>query len=314
MKKALLVVLILGLMFAAFADDAKVMPKGVIRVYVVPSYVSGTEMFNYDGEKVDFAYGDYSFFNLGAAVEFGINDWITGAVQWAPGMNLYSDFSSVPNQKAEGPFELFTGAKFQLVGPAAPVQNDMFRFAAAAGVMIPMAFSYDAMDELIAAGGGNEYNIGVGTGALGIGARVYADYIINKMFFVNLYGEFIYFLEKDAEGDFLGTQSGADTVNYGYKLTGETELQFSTPLAGGLSLSAGLPVTFVYEPQTVYNDNEADSDFAKYTLSLNPNASVFVTSLPLPLEFKISDRFPLMGQGTLASNTLSLQIKAYMKF
>ena len=121
-------------------------------------------------------------------------------------------------------------------------------------------------------------------------------------------------LEKDAENDFAGTLLGADTVNYGYQLTTEVEFNFTKPLAEGLSLSAGLPVGFEYSPEVVYDDETADSENASYTLSVNPNASIFVTSLPLPLEFKVSYKYPIMGQNAMAKNVLTTQIKAYMKF
>ncbi len=327
MKKMLLVLLMVTLAFAVFADDAKVLPAGVLRAYVVPSYIFGSQEFNADGEKVDSATGDYTFFNLGGAVEYGVNNWITVADQWAPGTNLYSDFADFDQQSANGAFELFTGAKFQFVGADGLSKNDIIRFAVAPGVMIPMAFSYNAEEEAANYSATMTYNLSGGlSGALtnfnalpannafGLGARVYADYIVNDMFFINAYSEFIKFLEKDAENDFAGTLLGADTVNYGYQLTTEVEFNFTKPLAEGLSLSAGLPVGFEYSPEVVYDDETADSENASYTLSVNPNASIFVTSLPLPLEFKVSYKYPIMGQNAMAKNVLTTQIKAYMKF
>lgn len=332
MKRFLLVLLVFMLAFGLFADDAKVLPKGIFRFYLAPSYASGSESFDADGEKVDFTTvngeeSSYSFFNLGLALEYGVNDFISAAVQWAPGINLSSTFDGLDEQNSTGLFEIFAGAKIQIIGPMAPVENDMIRLAVAPGVMIPMAFGYDAEAELenmtatltyLGSGGYfgemTDFNADPANSAFGLGFRFYADYVINDMIFLNLYSEYIKYLEKDAENDLGGLAAGADTVNYGYKLTGELDVNFSKPLTDGLILSGGLPVVYTTSPEVVYDDAEADSDNASYTLAVNPDVSLFVTSLPLPLEFKVSYKVPLMGQNDMAMNTLTAQVKAYFKF
>jgi hypothetical protein len=328
MKKLLFVILVSLLAFGLFADDAKVLPKSVIRLYAVPSYAFGSQSFDGDGEKIDYASGDYSFFNLGGAFEYGVTDWISAALQWAPGANLYSDFADFEQQHAEGPFELFAGAKIQIVGPAAPVQSDSIRFALAPGVMIPMNFSYDVAEEAAnyvstltfigsagAAGSLQDFNADPANSTLGLGGRFYLDYLATDFFFINLYSEFIKYLEKDADKDFAASAAGSTLgVNYGFKLTSEMDFNFTKQINDGMSMSGGLPVGFVYNPETTYGDAEADSENASYTMYINPDVSVFVYSLPLPLEFQLSYKVPLMGQNSIASSTLTFQIKAYMKF
>lgn len=340
MKKTLIILLMFVLAVSLFAEDAKVLPKGVIRAYVVPSYIFGSEMFDGNGDKVanaiqDIPTGDYAFFNFGAAVEYGLTDWVTVAAQWAPGSNLYSDFADYAQAAGEGAFELFTGAKLQFIGEKGLSQSDTIRFAVAPGIMIPMAFSYDPeaeADNFAAtmtyflssgfAGALTDFNAAPAVGAFGLGARIYADYIVNEMFFINIYGEFIKFLTKDAADDFVASAqnallgAGIVDVDYGFQLTTEVEFNFTKPLAEGLSMSAGLPVGFEYSPEVKYDDTDPDpaSDDTSYTLSVNPNASLFVTSLPLPLEFKVSYWYPLMGQNAMARNVITAQIKAYMKF
>ncbi len=334
MKKMLLVLLVMAAVVSmgVFADDAKVLPAGVFRTYLVPSFVFGSEQYNSNGDKVDATYGNYTFFNLGAAAEYGVNDWVTVALQWAPGSNLYSKFDDNDYMTANGAFELFAGAKFQLVGSKGLSKNNTIRIAVAPGIMVPMAFSYDAEQEAnnatataIYEGSGGlagaltDYNVAPAKNAFGIGGRVYGDYIVNKMFFVNLYGEYIQYFDKDASDDFVALTTAAksgvsyDTVNYGYKLTSEVEFHFSKPLSQGMSFSAGLPFTYTYSPDYSY-DGTTVPDTASYTVSINPNASIFVTSLPLPLEFKLSYKLPLAGENSLASNVITAQIKAYMKF
>jgi len=327
MKKALLVLVIACLAFAVFADDAKVLPARVIRTYLVPSYAFASQEFNADGDKVDMPLekgGAVSVFNLGAALEVGVTEWMSAALQWAPGYNLTSSFELIDNQSANGAFELFAGAKIQILGDQGLVKNDKFRFAVAPGVMIPMNFGYDVTEELTNAGTGQEYNVDPSNGVFAFGGRVYADYVVNKNFFVNLYGEFIKYTAKAAEDDFVATATNMERalyslapyeeVNYGYKLTGEVDFNYDTPISDTLLFSAGLPVVFTYSPQKVYDDAEPVSEAASYVLAINPSASVMVLSLPLPVEFQVSYKLPLMGQNASVMNTLTAQIKAYMRF
>jgi hypothetical protein len=301
------------------ADDAKVMPAGVIRTYIVPSYVFGDQKFDADGEKVD---GDeQSYFNLGAAIEFGINDFITAAVQWAPGYNVTGEneaFDAYPGEgAATGPFEIFAGAKFQIVGPAAPVANDKFRFAVAPGVLIPAAFGYDAEEEFTNIMTGEDFQVLPTKNAFGIGARAYADYVINEKVFLNLYSQYKYFFPVDKEKtdaiNFAGaTGAGADQVDYGYELTLEFEPHFDTLVADGISLGLGLPVTYVMTPKVKYDDTEVGEATKK--LTLNPGVSLFLMKTPVPLEFSFNYGLPVWGESASALQTVVFKVKTYMKF
>ncbi len=120
---------------AAFADDALVLPAKVLRVTTALSFGSFDEEYDADGKAQDAT--ETSFTNVGAAVEYGVNDWVTAALQWAPGYNITSE---IDGQKAKinGPLDIFAGAKFQIVGAKAPVVNEQFRFAVAPGIKIPL--------------------------------------------------------------------------------------------------------------------------------------------------------------------------------
>jgi hypothetical protein len=76
-----------------FAEEAKVMPKQVGRFYVAPTLAFAPGAFDEDGEYEVYDSGEGSLraFNLGFALEYGINDWISGAIQWAPGVTVWSD-------------------------------------------------------------------------------------------------------------------------------------------------------------------------------------------------------------------------------
>ena len=157
MKKLLVVFLLLSLAAGmVFADDAKVMPKGVIRAYFLGTYGMTDSAYDEDGEEQDSATGDTAFFNQGFAAELGVTEQVTAAFQWTPGMNLYSsvendpvdaylvgNFGSNPygdneNLTLSGPADLFVGAKVQILGDNGFVKNDKFRFSMAPGFRIPL--------------------------------------------------------------------------------------------------------------------------------------------------------------------------------
>ena len=177
-----------------------------------------------------------------------------------------------------GVADLFAGFKIQIMGAKAPVQNDMFRFAVAPGVVIPLpgpdfeegakklgsddAITFSSMDKHVFATGG----------------RVYFDWIINDNFFINIYNETMLFplkqdLNKDGPNFYLtkgglandagiqgalGLTAGkimdiSGEVNYKYRLTFELEPVFTYPIASGMSFSAGLPINYRYTPAYEYS-------------------------------------------------------------
>jgi hypothetical protein len=140
------IIAILSVGSIAFADDALVMPAHVGRVYMTNTYAFANGSYDKDGKYTDFGSGNgaYKAYNMGFALEYGVTDWITGAVQWAPGWNVWSDMDislsplSTSKININGVYDIFVGAKLQIVGEKAPVQNSLFRFAVAPGVKIPL--------------------------------------------------------------------------------------------------------------------------------------------------------------------------------
>jgi hypothetical protein len=199
MKKLIglgLVMLLCGVMIAG-ADDAKVMPMRVGRIYLAPSFAFAPGRFNDDGEYKSYESdkGALKALNLGFALEYGVIDWITAAVQWAPGVNAWSDvdtkLGASDEVNANGVADLFMGAKIQIIGEKAPVKNEMFRFAIGPGVKIPLP-GPDYEEQLKNAVKGNPVTAAnVDKHVFGVGSRIYFDYQIHESFFLNLYGEFI---------------------------------------------------------------------------------------------------------------------------
>ncbi|MFH2114939.1 MAG: hypothetical protein ABIJ86_10585, partial [Spirochaetota bacterium] len=95
MKKITVLALVCVLLAGsfAFADEATVLPAGVGRFYVANTYAFVDGEYDADGELVEYSAGDgaIKLYNLGLALEYGVNDWISAAAQWAPGANLWSE-------------------------------------------------------------------------------------------------------------------------------------------------------------------------------------------------------------------------------
>jgi hypothetical protein len=155
----------------------------------------------------------------------------------------------------------------------------------------------------------------------GIGARGYFDYVLNELFYFNLYSEFIYYLGT-AKREELGVEDWAavnvflqpnSDVSVGYDLTLEAEPHFEMMFGEGLRLGVGLPVTFTMSPELKYDD-AAVADTNSYGLSISPNVSLFLMKFYIPLEFKLGYTLPLVGKNVYATNTLVLQVKVYLRF
>ena len=339
--------LLLAMGSLAFADDAKVMPKMVGRVYIAPTFSFASGGFDENGSSTKFNDGSLKVFNLAFAVEFGIIDWITAAVQWTPGWTPWSDLKAVTgydDTNTNGMADLFAGAKIQILGENAPVTNSMFRFAAAAGIIIPLR-GPDFEDELKNVMAGKQATMAsMDNHVFAAGARLYFDWIISDYFFINLYNETVFYpvrqdLNKDGPA-FAGVKAAAGgvfddvdgEVNYRYRLTFEIEPVFTNPMAEGLRFTAGLPVTYRYIPAYEYSfgfpsgmadplktaaqdaflgDGALNTD-PQHSLYITPNVSVFFTKTPLPLEFKLQYGIPVWGQNIAAArHNVTLQVRVY---
>lgn len=329
MKKLVAILLIAAFAIPAFANDAIVLPAGVIRARVIPTFAFGDSGFDADAEKVDLDM-DVSALNLGFALEYGINDWMTAGLQWAPGWTVWSQMDPDPAEVLNGTtninglYDLFAGLMIQVVGPKAPVVSEKFRFAVTPAMIIPLPgmdveAQVDDINEALIAG--DEFDMTAYQAdkhAFAIGGRLSGDYVLNDMFFFNLCGEFKkYFERKDVDvmDDIIGypvTFSTMD-IDYGYNIKLEFEPHFAYDLGNSSNISAGLPLTFEMEPEVKYNGTAMD-DSDNYSLSITPAVSYFFLAGPLPMELTAQYGVPLMGKNTTAMNSVTLQIKTFIKF
>ncbi|MDR1747688.1 MAG: hypothetical protein LBR47_01345 [Spirochaetaceae bacterium] len=293
----------------AFAEDAKVLPARVGRLTIAPAFAFANDVYDTDGKSQSLSgSGALKAFNLGFALEYGIIDWITAAVQWAPGWNIWSDvelenpFTGKDlDATINGVYDIFLGAKLQIVGENAPVKSSMFRAAVAPGVIIPLP-GVDVGEELIAGLQGKTFvAANIDRHVFGFGARGYFDYLISELFYINLYTEYIAFPIENSD----------TKETYGWQLTFELEPHFDINIVNGITLGAGIPVNFRMTPDTKFDGVKQDDD--SYILAIKPNISCFITTLPLPLELELGYSLPLAGKNERATNSLSLLVKLYLK-
>ena len=354
MRRVLVAVLLIMLASPAFADinGAKVLPGGVLRTTIAPTFVTASSAFEEDFEfDRDSDADDVKFFNLGIALEYGVNDWITAAVQWAPGWTIWSDLEAeAPGADGEDAklhpfFDMFAGAKLQIVGENAPVQRSDMRFAFAPGVKIPLGYpdwdgQYDDFGALGFEDLEDPYIIatpqrGPDTNAFGVGARVFYDYIVNENWFINLFAEGgIY--PMTARAPDLGSHAIADALpdydtdefGYGWDIEFEVEPRFETMVGPGMEFAAGLPITIDYLPEPTL-DGDKLSDIAddnpitaaawedegpRSLLSVGPNVKFFAQTWTVPTEFVAQYNIPVAGRRTSASHSFVLQIRNYLSF
>jgi hypothetical protein len=330
MKKILLGLCIAAFALPLFADDALVMPSHVIRTYLVGVYANVPSVYDNDGKKQSLD-DKISLFNLGAAVEYGINDWVTAAVQWVPGYNISSKIDNVDNATLADSADLFVGAKLQIVGPKAPVQNESIRFAFAPGIKIPLSKPDYAKEAVNSATGDNFLVQSADKHLFGIGGRGFFDYVVNEMVFLNLYSQLIFYPGSIKAVDKSLTDYGTvayvrgkgltsydPSFKYGYDFTLEFEPHFNKMLNEGIEFEAGLPFTYTAAPALSVSGDElvqAYSDLnASHLLTMGPNVSLFFQKTFIPLELELGYTFPLLGKNDNAANMLLLEIKAYAKF
>jgi len=301
MKKILVICLTLLILAPAiFADDAKVMPAMVGRFYVAPIFSFAPGSFDNDGDYKKFDNGSVKLLNFGFALEFGILNWVTAAAQWVPGWTPWSNikpalgglpFDPKGKVNTNGVGDLFLGAKLQIIGVNAPIQNNMFRFAAAPGFIIPMP-GPDFKEEYknLVDGKKATYN-NMDKHIFGMGGRFYIDYIVNENFFINLYNETILYPAKtdlakarpdlQVMKDYTGRQSAKTAIDagklpeamaptfidfvdtsvkdvkgeasYKFRTTFEIEPVFSTFIMDGINFTAGLPINYRYSPEPKYS-------------------------------------------------------------
>jgi len=334
---------------ALFAEHANVMPARVGRFFLAPTFINIDQRFNTSGERTDEDVPPTRMFNLGFALEYGITSWITGAVQWAPGVNLWSDVDRIPRPDLQPPGQsssgtigvagdVLIGAKIQIIGREAPMQSDLFRVAFAPGLIIPVP-GPDFNNEL---GNRTPTVARLDNHVFGVGLRSFFDWIPSQFFYLNFYNEIRFFpqrgrfrdlgFEQAMQAEMLRTfgiaDIGGNEVNFRYDLTFEIEPTFTYRLNDPLiAFEVGLPFTYFFTPgYTISGVPNLDQipeplraavtpqdQGSVHSLSLGPNVSAFFMDWPVPMEFRLSYTFPLWGQNAPLRHVVTLQVRTYFR-
>jgi hypothetical protein len=315
-KIALALVLLLAVSLLALADDGTVLPAGVFRARVIPAYGWMPGAYDNNGNYTAFSsstmipYSAITTPNLGFSLEYGVNDWVTVGLQWAPGLTFASSIPAPPgfpvSFNVNGASDLFAGVMVQIVGPKAPVASDVIRFDLAPGVKIPLGL----VDLYTQTGTAITYSP-PDIPAFGIGGRAYLDYVFNKSFFLDLYAQFIdYPIGTDVK--YLTADDSGYDVGYGYTLRIELDPHYSIPLSDGLILSANCAFRYDATPDLTFAGTTAP-DTHTSLFSANPSVAVFFTKFVVPIELQLDYGQPITGINTYASYSLDLQVKVYFK-
>jgi hypothetical protein len=326
MKGIVLLALIGSMPWLSFADDARELPKGMLRLSQTTSFAFAVSEFNLDGSKQEIALNDGRLLslNIGAALELGITSWVSAVLEWAPGWTVWSafDFQTAPDDMltVSGGYDLFAATRVQVLGRGGLLPSERFRLAIAPGGRIPLP-SPDWLEQANRALDGehwrqyaNDYH------TPGLGSRAWFDVILTHWLFLNLYAELIRYFPKDYdEADLLAYQQSPPKpkeVDYGYSLTAEVEPHIGFPLSERVRLEAGLPVTFRRKPELRF-DGTAVVDSDTYLLTASPRLTLLL-SRPA-MEFRLGYTYPILGRGNPANtyspamNALSLQVRSYLR-
>jgi hypothetical protein len=259
------------------ADDALVLPAHAWRFYLIPAWTLGKANFDAAGERQAIApgAGRIASFNLGYAIEYGINQWLTTGIQWSPGTTLSSglDFPAGDPQRRDkarlnDAFDARAGFKLQLLGSKVKdpkratglCQSAALRLALGLGIKFPLtAIDWDR--EAANFFQGDPYLAQAADKHLVAPmASLHGDYVFIRdskgEFFVNLYSQYVPYLSRGkynetSLGRYLNPALAAVEVDYGYDFLVEVEPRFERwVIARTLRIGFYLPVRYKSAPAT----------------------------------------------------------------
>ena len=314
-----------------FADHAKVLPKNVGRLYFTPTYQWGNKAFDNDGSRGSTG-RPIEMFNLGLALEHGVTNWVTAALQWTPGSNIFSDvaFGTPASAGLKDMGDLFAGAKIQIIGAQAPVRSEVTRFAFAVGFKAPLTSGPDFTKEYVKMATGEDFTVSkIDKHALGAAWRLYYDYLFTKKFYLNFYNETVIYIKKGdlknydlTAGGIINSLGGGGNVNYGYDLTFEVDPDYTFEIAPNTDLEIHLPINYKTTPKPEFDLYGGAAGaiaalesgaFDSRILTARPTVGIFFKRWALPIEFKLSYYAPVWGKNTNANNTINAQIRIYYR-
>jgi hypothetical protein len=312
----------------AGADDALVLPGGAWRFYLVPNWTAFNATFNAEGKRQEIKAGAGSgrLFNLGYAVEFGLNKWLSAGFQWSPGTTLASaldypaeDARHRDRAKLNDAFDAIVGCKVQLVGSPASgpkyatglFRSAKLRLAFACGIKFPLT-TIDWEQEAENFAQGKNYLVQAAEKHLVAPiASLHVDYVFVKdarqEFFINLYSQFIpYLVDGRYSQTSLASYSDpalADVkIAYGYDLLLEADPHFERWIVPRLlRLGFYLPVRCKIFPAVKLDGIGQGNDGFRWTLS--PTLDLFTAKPKFPVELRVAYQYVFSGKNSAQAST-----------
>ena len=323
---SLLFALVVVVAMPLVADDGTMLPAAVFRARIIPAYEWLPGSYDNSGTYSATSTGTTTVPNMGFALEYGINDWITAGLQWAPGISFDSNvpMAAGPKANVDGLSALFAGIVVQIVGPKAPVVSNVIRFDIAPGVKIPLG-SVNFATQAVNAGTGSAYTVETpDLQTLGIGGRAWLDYVASANFFLDLYMQFIDYPgtvalnNSSLSGYVTSTLLGGfnPQVNYGYTLRFELDPHYNVDIADGINFAVNCAFRYDGTPAQTWSQTSPYASPSPSTtfFSANPSLDFFFYKSVVPFELDLDYGQPLAGTNTAQAYTLDVQIKAYLKF
>jgi hypothetical protein len=318
----------------ARADDALVLPAHAWRFYLIPAWTTVKANFDAEGERQAIAAeaGRMKAFNLGYAIEYGINKWLTTGIQWSPGMTLSSnlDFPSPDAQRRDkarldDAFDARAGFKLQLLGSPAKdpkratglFQNKSVRLALGVGIKFPLtAINWDR--EATNFFQGDPYLAQAADKHLVAPmVSLHGDYVFIRdskgELFVNLYSQYVPYLSRGrynetSLGRYLNPALAAVEVDYGYDLLVEVEPRFDRwVIARTLRVGFYLPLRYKAAPATELDDVSQHNP--SYSLTVFPALDLFWLLPRFPIELKIGYQYNLAGKNSPQAHTFAIILR-----
>jgi hypothetical protein len=271
----------------AFAEDAVVLPAGVLRVDADATIGFVSEGWNFDGKKTDMPDAVIMGNALGTA--YGFTEWFTAALDWMPGV-ADTDLTNIDiGNDGDGAAEIYEGlsdfsikAQFQIIGNTGLIESRRFRMRLTPGLVIP----FPGIDDKDSSG----------NHTWGVGGEVSLDTLFGDSFFVNTRSEFYWFpldnkSKTNNEGELLLEAGPHYTVSI-----------------GGVCLAFELPVNWT---MSLDNDNDIPTGGpVSYLLSLRPALALKLTR-PFAVDIIVEYTIPLYGKNNYISHTIAIKAPVY---
>ncbi|MDR2102326.1 MAG: hypothetical protein LBP43_07120 [Treponema sp.] len=325
MKKVVLLGIFLSCLIPLFADDARTLPARSARFEVFSSFSFANAYFSIQREytRLQQAEGKFQALNLGFSAAYGITGWLNAAVRWIPGWNVWSKtdliFEPTRTVTLAGVYDLLTEVKFQIIGERGLVKKNRVRLTVAPQIKIPLPGpNYKEQEKRIQRGEPIVME-NLDHHVFGIGGTVSFDLIINKMFFINLYGDGMFYPIPGRVSDaglyeyFYSTSPGIRDLRAWYRgdLRFEAEPHFEMFLTPKTVLNIGLPLNYTLNCGIQYYATMPNRP-VEYQLSLGPNITFLFIHPPLPFAFRISYSLPLWGRDQNATHSITFLAKLFI--